>query len=194
MNTKWRVRAVALATTILFAACAATASADVTMSTPGTTTDTATTVAADGGTTTETDTLVDTALDPGIVNDAFTPHWRCRTIQTTRTRHGVTGGLLWQFERNRHWCYNGIRIKNVSTTYSGTKGSGTWEWTGIIANNYNESGCPTTSCWYYGSTTKGLMTSLIPIPFTTITEHNKPWIRQTVFSDGHATTTTNCGC
>ncbi len=198
MGTKW-AGAVALATAVMFAACASVAHADMTtnITDPGTVTSPPETVLAPdgsyGGFDQDVTTLVDTPLDPGIVNDAFTPTWHCRTASTQKTRKGVTGGFLWRFQRNRHWCYNGIRIKNVSTTYSTAVGT-FWKYDGIVKRDYNESGCPNTSCWYYGSTTKSEFESLIPVPFTNITEHNKPWIRQTVFSDGHATATTNCGC
>jgi hypothetical protein len=105
----------------------------------------------------------------------------------------TTNSMLWEIVQNVYWCNDGSGHFNGKPTVTRSHAVGSlwaWDgWTSVVTALHK------TNPSRYEFRVAAALHSLVPLPFTNITEHNYPYIRQTVYpSPGQATWASSCGC
>lgn len=115
----------------------------------------------------------------------------CWWASVEKVRTGVLTFDLWHFKQKMVWCSNPgphccghtVVVKS-STTITHSEGP-TWNWGGVDgtrATKHTDRRYRFTRVNFDGITPTGFV------------EHNHPWIKMTVYANGHFTYDTDCGC
>lgn len=106
----------------------------------------------------------------------------------------TTNSLLWRIDQTVYWCtdFHGHFLGGKPTVTRSHAQGKLWKWDGwtdVITAQHKKN--PNR----YVFRVAAAVHSLLPLPFTDLREHNKPYIRQTIYPDpGHATWASSCGC